>query len=212
MKIRNVAYTALRCGCCRRIHDRFGRAQRSSQEEESAAAAAGTAAGGMLGDRPGSGLRDQGRPEVHLHQLLLRGEGWCHVRESGRVQSGEGRRAAAKRRKPPRRSKLPRKQQLTNQTGRCDTAARFQFTRGRRFISCAAEFAISSAICSLVSGFSRNFNSTASRWRHRDQPSCRFAALPSAGIGHRFLEHIDRPVDLLRVHFDRLRIGIHPVH
>src|SRR5262249_37012476 len=80
---------------CRRVRDRFGCAERSSQEEESGsrtATTAGNAAADMLGSSLCAGMRDQGRHEVHLHKRLLRNErtgGGCYSR---RMQGrGEGR-------------------------------------------------------------------------------------------------------------------------
>ncbi len=71
----------------------------------------------------------------------------------------------------------------------------------------------SSAICSLVSGFSRNLSFTASRIapsRSANLSVCN--ASFGWNLGHQLLEQFDRPVDFLGIHLDRLRIGIHPVH
>jgi hypothetical protein len=70
----------VRGGDCSCIRDRFGCTKRSSQEEEkgsgggpSAGHAAGAAAD-VLGSPLCAGLREEGRPELQLHQRLLRNE------------------------------------------------------------------------------------------------------------------------------------------
>ena len=72
----------VRCGGRRRFCDRLGRAQRGREKEEGGSRGTAAAPAGRLRRRTGSGVRDQGRQEVHLSQRLL-----------GRERRREGRQA-----------------------------------------------------------------------------------------------------------------------
>src|SRR5512138_2483566 len=82
----------IRCSGCRRVCDRLGRAQRSRKEEEGGSCAARAAAGGVCRTAIAS-VREQGRPEVHIFQRLLRRERRRKGRQAWRMQGcQEGRR------------------------------------------------------------------------------------------------------------------------
>src|SRR5262245_8242331 len=77
----------VRCSRCRCFCDRFGRAQRSCEEEEGGSRGAATASGSATRvRRTCSGVRDQGRREVHLSQCLLCRERRREGRQARRMQ------------------------------------------------------------------------------------------------------------------------------
>src|SRR5262245_17633835 len=128
----------VRSNSCSRIRDRLGCAERGSQKEEESRGGATTRPDGagtvadVLGSPLRTGLRDQGRPEVHLHQCLLCDERPGQSDKSRRLQGSQGRRQE--------------KEGITaavaaKQTGRCLAAARSLFARGSLSIFCAAESA-----------------------------------------------------------------------
>src|SRR5262245_23435184 len=111
----------VRCGGCRRIRDRLGRAERSREEEESGSRAAAAPAG-RVRRRTCSGVRYQGRPEVHLPQCLLGRERRREGFKARCMQSGQD----GQRRQEGKEEKGVIEFSL-NKRAAAHAAARFQF-------------------------------------------------------------------------------------
>ena len=115
-----------------------------------------------------TGLRDQGRPEVHLCELLLRDEGRRKWREGRRLQGGQGR-EVGRHEEVDEEEDLSRRftpKRLPEELGPLRCSGPFVFLSGICPITDDYFFrggiCSSSAICSFVSGFSRNLSFTAS--------------------------------------------------
>src|SRR4029079_15919205 len=80
----------VRRGGCGRVCDWLARASQACEKEEGASRGAATAPAGRLRRRPCPGVRDQGRPEVHLSQRLLGRERRREGCQAGGMQSGKG--------------------------------------------------------------------------------------------------------------------------
>src|SRR4029453_12259355 len=144
------------CSC---IRDRFGWAKGSSQEEESSSSGGGaTGSGGAVADVLGSplrtGLREEGRHELQLHQRLLRDEGSGEGCQAGRMQGSKGWREE--------------EEGISHNSNRAKVRGPLRCRGPLHFTRPVADYFLRGGICSnsvtwsWVNGLSRNFNFTAS--------------------------------------------------
>ena len=89
MKLKKSCICHVRWSGCCRFCDRLGRAQRGREKEAGGSRAASAAPAGRVRRRTCSGVRNQGRHELHLSQCLLGRERRRESCQAGCMQRGQ---------------------------------------------------------------------------------------------------------------------------